>query len=207
MPFWLRVEQFEAIITMLAHSCRTANRELVITFDDGNVSDLTVATPILQKHGLKAVFFVCCNFSERSGYLSYEQMRQLQLAGMAIGSHGNNHVDWRRCSDSELAEEVHGAYSALNRQLDNQIDAIAIPFGSYDRRVINALKRSHANQIFSSDQDIPNERDLLTPRFTVTCDWDNEKINSAIAHGSSALTRSKRRLIQFAKRWRNSPAL
>ena len=204
-PFWLTIAQFETLVPKLIRACNLADRELVITFDDGNISDLNIATPALQKNGVKALFFVCCNFSERTGYLNFEQMAQLQNAGMAIGSHGNNHVDWRRCSDIDLEAEIHGAFSELNRRLGNQIEAIAIPFGSYDRRVVKLLKQSTAKSIFSSDRDVPNKSDLLTPRFTVTWDWDDEKIDLALAHGSSTLPRLKRRLIQFAKRWRNSP--
>lgn len=40
------------------------SRALSITFDDGYLDNFTIALPILQRHGLKATFFVC------SGYLN-----------------------------------------------------------------------------------------------------------------------------------------
>ncbi len=42
---------------------------VMITFDDGYKSNLTVVTPMLQKYGFKAVFFVATNFiTERRAY-------------------------------------------------------------------------------------------------------------------------------------------
>lgn len=206
MPFWLGTQQFEDLLQKLVESCASVNKELVITFDDGNVSDLTLAAPILKNHGLTATFFVCRNFTEKAGYLTFEQMRNLQDLGMSIGSHGQNHVDWRHCSTADLHAEIHGAYAELNQNLNHKINALAIPFGSYDRRVISSLKKSDAKFIFSSDQDTPSVRDLLTPRFTITRDWNDEKIKRNLAIDSKVLPVLKRKLIQFAKRQRNSPS-
>ncbi len=41
---------------------RLPRRALVITFDDGYADNATVALPILQRHGLKATFFVATGF-------------------------------------------------------------------------------------------------------------------------------------------------
>ena len=49
--------------------------EILITFDDGNVSDLTIALPELLKNGLRAEFFVCAGRLNDPNYLDEAGIR------------------------------------------------------------------------------------------------------------------------------------
>lgn len=50
-------------------------RRAAITFDDGLRSNIEVAYPILQRLGLRAIFFVCPGLIERGGWLWTQEMR------------------------------------------------------------------------------------------------------------------------------------
>jgi hypothetical protein len=43
------------------------NKFVVINFDDGYKNQFTAATPILDKYGFKASFFIVCNFVGKTG--------------------------------------------------------------------------------------------------------------------------------------------
>ena len=61
----------------------------VITFDDGHVSNLTLAAPILAARSLTAHFFITVGWTAtRPGYMDFAQLRELHHAGHTIGAHG-----------------------------------------------------------------------------------------------------------------------
>ena len=66
-------------------------KAVVISFDDGDVSNRTVALPLLKERGLAAEFFVTADFVDQPGMLSATQTRELAEAGMGVQSHGCTH--------------------------------------------------------------------------------------------------------------------
>lgn len=72
-----------------------------ITFDDGHVSNLELAAPILQSKGITAQFFITVGWTgKKSGYMDWPQMQSLHAAGHSIGAHGWTHTLLTHCSDS-----------------------------------------------------------------------------------------------------------
>ena len=78
-------------------------RLVVLTFDDGNVSDLTTVAPIHQQHGFGATFYVTSGWVGRQGRLTWRQVKQLQGMGFEIGNHSSTHPNW---IGSELVKEL-----------------------------------------------------------------------------------------------------
>ena len=64
------------------------------------------------------------------------------LAGrMEIGSHGMYHRDWRALDNAPLEVETVDARRKLEDLTQRPVAAVAIPFGSYDRRRSSSTKR------------------------------------------------------------------
>lgn len=159
---WLETSHFEAVLDRVM-----GNERILITFDDGNVSDHEIALPALMKRGLKAVFFVCSGRIGQPGFLNLEQLRAIQACGMTIGSHGVCHMPWRNLGSSDLQEEVAGSRKALEDICGKTVDLAACPFGSYDRRVLGALMHAGYRAAFTSDGGECREHQWLRPRTTI----------------------------------------
>jgi peptidoglycan/xylan/chitin deacetylase (PgdA/CDA1 family) len=140
-PFWLSRRTFVAMIDRIAFMGEDAGAPTSITFDDGNASDATIALPELVKRGLTATFFVCADRIGLPHYLDRSAIDDLLQAGMAIGSHGMRHRDWRKLDDGALDEEISGARARLADVCGKPVQMASIPFGSYDRRVLARLRR------------------------------------------------------------------
>jgi len=82
----LDVESFEAEVAWLAANCevltleaafngarRTARRVCVLTFDDGYADNFELAAPILERHGVRGVFFVATDFVGQREPLWYDR--------------------------------------------------------------------------------------------------------------------------------------
>jgi peptidoglycan/xylan/chitin deacetylase (PgdA/CDA1 family) len=206
MPSWVQSEEafywcedagaFAAHLDVMAEhsSCSTVQ----ITFDDGNASDFEIATPALVERGLTADFFVCAGRIGQDRYLDATAIRDMRAAGMGIGSHGWGHVDWRRASDSELEQEIEGATKKLEDTLGEGVDSVAIPFGSYDRRVMRRL--GSFRTVFTSDRGFARGGKRILPRMAYTRDWTASTIPQLASAPPTALAQIKHDLVMTLKR-------
>ena len=105
--YWCDDRFFKSMLDSIVNVPQQVSIEL--TFDDGNISDAVVALPALVSRGLTACFFVCAGRIGLEGYLDRSAMNELISAGMEIGSHGWNHVNWRRIDDKTLDIEIDDA--------------------------------------------------------------------------------------------------
>jgi hypothetical protein len=96
---------------------RVPDRCVVMTFDDGTVSQLKAAA-MLKKYGFGATFFISdmdFNF-ENDPKLRWEQIRQLHEDGFEIASHTDTHPDVRKLCREEFISELDGIEKKCWRQ-------------------------------------------------------------------------------------------
>jgi len=108
---------------------------VVITFDDGRVSDYQVAFPRLVKAGIKAEFFVNTAKVGTPGFLSWQEIADMQGAGMSIQSHGHDHLDLSRLPRREMERQLKVSKQILEDRLGRSVDFLAAPYGRLNRRV------------------------------------------------------------------------
>jgi peptidoglycan/xylan/chitin deacetylase (PgdA/CDA1 family) len=190
---WVSRERFESLLDAVA-----GRDDVRITFDDGNASDLEVALPALRRRGLTGTFFVVAGRLGAPGFLDAAGVRELATAGMTIGSHGMRHRPWRQLDDASLHEELVDARAVLERIVGRPVAQAACPFGSYDRRVLRALRRGGYSHVYTSDRGTAAAASWIQARNTVRRDDDAELLRRIL--GSKLMLR--RRVKLAAKRWR-----
>jgi peptidoglycan/xylan/chitin deacetylase (PgdA/CDA1 family) len=161
--YWLGAAVFERVLDRVVDWPDAA-----ITFDDGNLSDLTVAFPVLVRRQLCASFFVVAGRIGLNGYLGRSELHELVAAGMEIGSHGMHHRSWRGLDDGALREETVVAKARLEDMLGIPVTQAACPFGGYDRRALEQLATSGFTRVYTSDRGWARSDAWLQPRNTVT---------------------------------------
>lgn len=150
-PYWIAEDAFGSFIADAPSTAMALGVGLHATFDDGNRSDLEIAAPVLAKHGVSGSFFPCTGRLTMSGYLSEEDIRRLFEMGFEIGSHGIDHVRWTHLDDGALHREITVSKRVLEEILATEIRTVAIPFGSYNRRVLAALKVAGYTKVYTCD--------------------------------------------------------
>jgi peptidoglycan/xylan/chitin deacetylase (PgdA/CDA1 family) len=65
----------------------------------------------------------------RRFYLDADQIRDMDHAGMVIGSHGVGHYVFSKLSLSRQREEITGSFTALSRILGKPVDTFCYPYG------------------------------------------------------------------------------
>lgn len=129
-----------------------------ITFDDGEQSQHRNALPRLSEQGITATYFINPGLvGTEAKFLSWTQLRELQVAGHSIQSHGYSHKFLTTCSTDELAQEIGGSREMLEDKLGAAVEEISVPGGRWDKRVIEACGRAGFKRVFVSEPWIATE--------------------------------------------------
>ena len=110
-------------------------RSIVLTFDDGHVSNHDIALPILLENQLKATFFVTAGLIGTGETMSWAQIRALHGAGMEIGSHTLTHRPPSELDDKALYYELLESRRILEDGLRAPITSISSPTGFFNPRM------------------------------------------------------------------------
>ena len=116
-------------------------KAVILTFDDGWKNQYIYAFPLLKKYGFTATFFVFTNAIGHKNFLSWEEIKEMDAAGMTIGGHTKTHPYLTKITDPEkLAAEIAGGKKILEDHLGKKVDVFAYPFGLYNDAVIKAVR-------------------------------------------------------------------
>lgn len=139
-----------------------------ITFDDGHLSNFSKAFPILVKHKLSAEFYVNTAFVGDKNYMSWEQLREMQNAGMSIQSHGHHHEYFSDMSESQIESELIQSKKSIEENLGIKVTVFAPPGGRFDNRVVKIAKKLGYQCIATSIPGcVNNGRNFTLPRFAI----------------------------------------
>jgi peptidoglycan/xylan/chitin deacetylase (PgdA/CDA1 family) len=166
---WLSKELFQLAIDLIKRS-----DNVCISVDDGNLSDIEILFPELLRCNLKASLFMPANFIGKKGHLGKTDLRQWKAAGLNVGSHGIQHVNWRILDNKELEREVFESKDKLEQIVGHSIREAACPFGYYDRRVLRHLRKAGYKRIYTSDGGHAFSGAWLQPRNSLHA-WDNRE--------------------------------
>lgn len=138
------------LVELLAKpACATGH--FTITFDDGYANFRRLAFPILTElHAPATVYMVAAQigktnvWDERIGdctepMLTAAELRELDAAGIEIGSHTMNHAHLTTLSDAELRRELQDSKHLLEDLLGKPVPGFSYPYGEWDARVRQAV--------------------------------------------------------------------
>lgn len=124
---WLCANDFRSV--RLGNDLSGASKPVVISFDDGDVSNVRVALPLLSERGMVAEFFITSDFIGQPGMLTVEDVRTLAQAGMGVQSHGRSHRFLEDLDDEAMYAELRDSKGRLETASGEPVTAIAFPGG------------------------------------------------------------------------------
>lgn len=125
--------------------------DVLITFDDGFLSDYTLAYGQYVASGRIPGFmsFIPLDFVGQPDRMNWRMIEELSKAGVTIGSHGLAHIDLTSVSDAELEREMTVSKSILEERLGRQVGLFAFPYGRFSRRVWEAALKAGYSQLYT----------------------------------------------------------
>lgn len=122
-----------------------------LTFDDGGASALTAAE-MLERRGWRGHFFVTTSRIGTPGFLSAEQICELDGRGHVIGSHSHTHPTYMgKLSRPEIQYEWNESRQRLADALGRAPVAAAVPGGFLSDAVIEAAAEAGYQVLMTSE--------------------------------------------------------
>lgn len=122
------------------------------------MSFLTLAAPILEKYGLKGIFFISTEYINTPLFLSSAQLQELSDRGHHIGSHAHSHKPLTTLSENEITKEWVNSINLIKPYTTTNISA-SIPNGDENSIVRKKALEAGINKLYTS---VPTTR---TKRF------------------------------------------
>lgn len=117
-------------------------RSVVITFDDGNLSQYEHAFPIMQKYGMIGVAYVVANRIGLEGFLDVGHIQELAEAGWEIGSHGYTHANLTNIPPSQWRDETYYSRKRIKDLTGVKVTTFAYPIGVSTPAIAQAVFKS-----------------------------------------------------------------
>lgn len=153
----VRIEEFESHMRYLAsegyrvlsveqyldeQQCerQEGQKNIVLTFDDGHISNYQFALPVLRQYSFAATFFVIADNIGKPYYMGEQEIQALLSCNMEIGSHGLTHSYLIELRHDDVQREVTESKNLLQRYIGRQIEAFAYPGGHVNQKVLTCVK-------------------------------------------------------------------
>lgn len=161
-----------------------------ITFDDGWLSDYSIALPLLVKEGIQARFFITAGWTgKRESYMAWEHLRELVKCGQIIGAHGWSHRFLSRCTPQELRWEVERSKIVLEDKLGVAVDEMSLPGGRMNHVVLEACQKAGYKRVFTSSPKV-NAGPSFTPgRINVLSTTTGQQLQAWLQKDGKAVRR------------------
>ncbi len=172
------------VLESIRTGSKLAAKTVVLTFDDGYVSVLENALPLLRERDWPFTVFVSTDSVDQGygGYLNWDQLRRLADNGGTIGNHTRTHAHLVRRADDESAREwrqrVRGEISDAGRRIDSElgdaaIPVLAYPYGEYDTSLKEIAQQLGLFALGQHSGAVGPQSDLLAaPRFPVAIGYE-----------------------------------
>jgi peptidoglycan/xylan/chitin deacetylase (PgdA/CDA1 family) len=126
----------------------------MLTFDDTDLDQFTIARPELEKYGYKAVYFVMTVSLGRPHYMTKDMVKQLSDEGNLIGSHTWDHHNVKKYQGQDWVTQIDKPTKTLEDITGKKIKYFAYPFGLWNTQAFPELKQRE-------------KRDQQDPLFTI----------------------------------------
>ncbi len=125
----------------MAQSSSTAQKYVVLTFDDGFRDFHTTAFPVLKLYGFTATVFLATGFigSDRrkrfkgKECLLWDEVRELNRMGISFGSHTVNHPMLINLKKEEIEKEIRQSKEEIENNLGKAVQSFSYPYAFPER--------------------------------------------------------------------------
>jgi peptidoglycan/xylan/chitin deacetylase (PgdA/CDA1 family) len=155
------VLSLKSLVELLENGHGIPDKTVAITIDDGYTSTFTAAWPLLKQYGYPFTVFLYVEAVERQyrNFLTWEQIREMRLAGVDFQDHGYSHSRFgdapQGVNDAEyenwVTADLRKGNKILAEHLGYKPHFLALPYGEYNTIIQQVARQLNYRAVFSQD--------------------------------------------------------
>ncbi len=171
----------DQLYAYLITGTRLPVKPIILSFDDTDLDQFTVAYPEMKKYGFKGLFFIMTVSLGKPHYMSKEQVRMLSDDGNTIGSHTWDHHNVKKYQGNDWVTQLDKPTRTLEQITGKNIRYFAYPFGLWNTAAFPELKKRGFVAAFQLNEKSDREDPLYCiRRIIVPGTWSGAALNQGI---------------------------
>ncbi len=148
-----------------------ADRQFVLTFDDGYDDFFRHGFPELKERGLPFLLYLTTHPVESqeplaggggAEPLTWDQVETMAESGlMTLGAHTHRHVDFRTIGSDQIAEELDTSNDLIKRRMGIDAEHFAYPWGYWSKQAAAPVAERYSTATLGSGNAVSEDADLL----------------------------------------------
>lgn len=129
-------------------------KNVLISFDDGWLSNYEVVFPIMKELDLKFnIFLETGAIGVKDNYLTWDMVNEMKVSKLAgFGAHTFNHIDARKINESNYLEEIILSNKIIEERSNLIARDFCFPYGYYNKDTINFIEKLKIyDRLYTSD--------------------------------------------------------
>jgi len=157
------------------------SKPIMLTFDDTDLDQFTIANPELKKYGFKAVYFVMTVSIGRPNYMNKEQIKQLSDEGNIVASHTWDHHNFKKFTGKDWETQLDKPTKKLEEITGKKIEYFAYPFGLWNAQGLPELHKRGFKAAFQlAEKRDPNDPLMTIRRILDSGYWSAKTLSNSI---------------------------
>ena len=153
----------DQLYNYLSTGAALPTKPILLTFDDTDLEQFTIAKPEMEKYGFRGTYFIMTVSLDRPRYMSKAQVKELAAAGHTIGSHTWDHKNVKKYTAADWTIEIDKPTRQLEAITGKPVKYFAFPFGLWNKEAIPQLKERGFVAAFQ----LSTPRDAQEPLYTI----------------------------------------
>ena len=147
----------------LVHGVPLPAKPVMLTYDDTDEEQFSIAKPEMDKYGFKGVYFLMTISMNRPRYMTKEQIKQLSDEGHVIAGHTWDHHMVTKLQGDDWRKQLVEPQEKLKAITGKDVTYFAYPFGIWNPSVIPEIKKANYKMAFI----LSTKRDTTEPLYTI----------------------------------------
>jgi peptidoglycan/xylan/chitin deacetylase (PgdA/CDA1 family) len=198
------VVSLEKLLELTLSGDAIPHKTVALTFDDGYRSHLSLVSPVLERYGFPATFFiptgalggVLSNTEGRSQPILREnEVRQLAALPYAkVEPHSQSHRELTTLSADEVRKEIEESRALLEKIAERGCGIFAYPRGAWSEEAIEILKEEGFTGAVTTEPTMvyAGENPYLLPRYTINSETGMAEFRAKLSRAGNWASRLRK---------------
>ncbi len=158
----------EQLLAYLTTGAELPEKPVMLTYDDSVIDGYTIALPAMQERGFTGTYFLMTVVFGNDRFMSTDQVRELDAAGMPVGVHTWDHHRVDEYAGDDWRTQIEEPTTEIESIVGHPVTTFAYPFGVWGTDAFSHLDDAGLTSAFQLDvEDMDPQRPLMTIRRAI----------------------------------------